>query len=182
MFAADAWLWVERITWIVTIAGVVATVSTLVLLLFQQRRVAEELSRRPRIRLGFVIPNRTLDPKNFAERRVIYRRALVDGPHRIGFGIANEGERTAFGLIHELIFPASVEAIQSWDGRGYDDSAGSHHLQWGPDDLHPRSGVTHYAYLTIEPKIQQIQVTTIATFRDAPRVEAKIELALERIS
>ncbi len=177
----DFWQWVERATWIVTMIGVVAAIFTLLLLLNEQRRIATELSRRPRIRLGLVIPGSALHPRNFGSTRTIFRGDLRDQPHRVGFGLANEGERTAFGLIHELVFPASVQAIESWDGRGYDDASGSHHLQWGPEDLHPRSGMTHYAYLMVNERIARIPVRTIATFQDSPKIEVEIEIVLERI-
>ena len=178
----DWWQWVERTTWLVTMAGVVVAILTLWLIWKEQRRIGNELSRRPRIRLGFVIPDRVLHPRNFAVRRILFRRAEGDAQHRVGFGLANEGERTAFGLIHELVFPASVESVESWDGRGYDDASGFHHLLWGPDDLHPRSGMTHYAYVMVRPNIARVPVKSIATFQDSPKIENEIEIVLQRLN
>jgi hypothetical protein len=182
MLVADPWQWVERATWIVTIAGVVVAIGTLWLLLQEQRRIGRELGRRPRIKIGLVVAGRPLVPKNLEVTHRILQTRLGDPRHQIGFGLANEGERTAFSLYHELIFPASVAEAFSMDGRGFADGSGLFHLLWGPDDLHPRSGLTHYAFLVVGPNIARIAVQAIATYQDSPRVEAELEIVLERIA
>jgi hypothetical protein len=179
---ADVWQWIERTTWLVTIAGVVVAIGTLWLLLQEQRRIGRELGRRPRIKLGIVVPGRALVPKNLEMTYTILQGRLGDPRHQIGFGLANEGERTAFGLYHELIFPASVAEAISIDGRGFADGSGLIHLLWGPDDLHPRSGLTHYAFLVVRPNIARIAIQAIATYQDSPRVEAELEIVLQRIA
>lgn len=178
----DMWQWIERAAWLVTIGGVVVAIGTLWLLLQEQRRIGRELGRRSRIGLGIVVPGRALVPRNLALTHTILQGSFGDPRHQVGFGLANEGERTAFGLYHELIFPASVAEAISMDGRGFADGSGLVHLLWGPDDLHPRSGLTHYAFLVLRPNIARITVQAIATYQDSPRVEVELEIVLQRIA
>jgi len=174
------WQWIERTSWLVTIAGVFVLLGTLWLLLQEQRRIATEISRHPRIKLGLVIPGRP--PENLELSQTFLQRAATEARLEIRFGVVNEGERTAVGLLHELIFPASVAEASSPDGRGFADGSGLVHLSWNSEDLHPRSGITHYAFVVLRPNIARVVVRASATFHDAAKVETEIEVILERVA
>jgi hypothetical protein len=174
------WQWIERTSWLVTIAGVFVLLGTLWLLLQEQRRIATEISRRPRIKLGLVIPGHP--PENMEPSQTFLHQASTEPQLEIRFGVLNEGERTAVGLLHELIFPASVAEASSPDGRGFADGSGLVHLSWNSEDLHPRSGITHYAFVVLRPNIARVVVRATATFHDSAKVETEIEVVLQRVA
>jgi hypothetical protein len=174
------WQWIERIAWLLTIAGLGVAVGTLWLLLQEQRRIATEIGRRPRIKLGLVIPGHP--PENLELSQTFLHAAATEPRLEIRFGVVNEGERTAVGLLHELIFPASVAEASSPDGRGFIDGSGLVHLSWNSDDIHPRSGITHYAFVVLRPNIARIVVQASATFHDSAKVEREIAVILQRVA
>jgi len=176
------WLWIERASWIVTIVGLFLGLGTLVLLLREQRRIARELGRRPFVKLGLVIPGHKLVPQEFEVSHTFVQGASGQARLQFGFGVANEGDRTAHQLHHELIFPASIAQAWSMDGHSFTDGSGYTHVSWDPVDLHPRSGLTHYAFLSLRPNIWQVSIQASATYQDSPRVASDLDIMLQRIA
>ena len=161
-------MWTERASWVVTILALVAGLIQLTLVL-------RELRRSAKITTGLVVPDGAPRPDNLATNRTIATPwvfgAYSSSEIKVGFGIANSGRRTALDLYHELVFPRAIRDARSVDGDSYRDAVGLVHIVWGPDDLNPRSGLTHYAFVRVPRDTTDCTVTVRVMFRDAKALQ-----------
>jgi hypothetical protein len=175
MFSWLDWQFVERASWVVVIlAGILGVI--------QIALVLRELRKRAKIKMGLLLPNADRKPENLASERTIAAPWPVGGWQsdqiKIPFGIANNGDRSAEDLYHELVFPSSIYSVSGAEGEGAisRDESGQIHIVWGPDHLHPRSGLTHYVFLNVPEATTDATVASKAVFKDSTLLEIKLKL------
>ena|SRR5438477_4668863 len=173
------WQFVERASWVVVIlAGIFGV--------FQIALVLRELRKKAQIKMGLVVPDADRKPENLATERTIAAPwspmgAWQSDEIKIPFGIANSGDRSAEDLYHELVFPSTIYNVSGAEGEGElsRDGLGQLHLVWGPDHLHPRSGLTHYVFLHVPQDTTGATVVSKAVFKDSTLVETKLKLEFQ---
>jgi hypothetical protein len=173
------WLAVERASWVVTIVALVAG-------LVQVFLVLRELRKKAQIKMGLIMPDVARRPENFSTQRTVVAPWPASGasesdPIKIPFGIANTGDRTAENLYHELVFPSNVYRIRTAEAEAgmSRDGSGQVHIVWGPDSLHPRSGLTHYVFLTVPQETTDATVESTAVFRDSTVLKTTLKLEFQ---
>jgi len=183
--AFDPWWWAERLSWIVTIltvAGLGAAIVQLGLVLAEQRRIAAQLTAAPKIKTGFMTPDAIPHPNAIVEQSTVPVPWSSDdwfsAPIVLGFGVANEGTRTAVGLYHEITFRADVDDVKciEQDGQYFSDRVGMHHVVWQPENLHPRGGVTHYVQMRLSKNVTRIDLRSVASYQDSTWTESQVRL------
>lgn len=172
------WQSIERASWVVTILA-------LIIGLFQITLVLRELRKKAKIKMGLIVPDKARRPENLTAERTIAAPWSVGSWQsrriKIAFGIANSGKRTAEDLYHELVFPSTIFTVHAAEGEGdaYRDASGQVHIVWGPDNLHPRSGLTHYVFLYVPQEITDASVLSKAVFRDSSLLESNLNLEFQ---
>lgn len=136
----------------------------------------------PRISMGFLLPGFPRHPQSFvsqADVPVLWSAGeFMSEPVVLRFGVANEGDRTATGLSHEVACAGEVSDVV-WDERDADyycDETGLHHVLWNEANLHPREGLTHYVQIRVSKLASRLAVRSRAGYQDSRWVESRIEL------
>jgi hypothetical protein len=170
------WQAVEHASWVVTIVALIAG-------LIQVFLVLRELRKRAKIQMGLIMPDAVRKPENLSTQRTIAAPwspmgAWQSEQIKIPFGIANSGDRSAENLYHELIFPSTIFSVGAAEGEGEvsRDGLGQAHIVWGPDQLHPRSGLTHYVFLHVPQDTTDASVVSKAVFKDSTLLETTLKL------
>jgi len=170
------WQFVEHASWLVVIAaGIVGVI--------QIGLVLRELRKKANIKVGLIMPDGVRKPENFSAHRTIAAPWPASGARqsdriKIPFGIANSGDRSAVNLYHELVFPAAIYSVTAAEGEGdvSRDGMGQVHIVWGPVDLHPRSGLTHYVFLHVPQDTTDATVESTAVFKDSTVLKTTLKL------
>jgi hypothetical protein len=169
------WQFVERVSWVVVIlAGIFGVIQIYLVL--------RELRKKAKIKMGLLLPNVDRKPESLASERTVATPWPMGGSQsdqlKIPFGIANSGDKSAEGLYHELVFPSTIYSVSGAEGEGAisRDESGQVHIVWGPDHLHPRSGLTHYVFLNVPEQTTDATVVSKAVFKDSTLLETKLKL------
>lgn len=175
------WKTVEHVSWVVTILTILLVLAGV----FQLWLVLRELRKKAKIKMGLIVPEKLRRPDTFVPQRTIAAPwtlgAWQSSRIKIPFGIANSGDRSAEDLYHELIFPMDIYSVSAAEGEGqtYRDGSGVH-IVWGPDHLHPRSGLTHYVFLHVPRNTTEATVASRAVFKDSKLLETTLNLAFQQ--
>lgn len=106
------WPFFERMSWVVIIIGLPIAVYQLLLLQFEQRRIADELLRRPLLATGF---NVTSDGKDVAQDMRVAPTwpdgSQVSAPVTIHWLTLNRGSRTAKEVLINIHLPDKLAAV-----------------------------------------------------------------------
>jgi hypothetical protein len=162
------------------------TIVALIVGLIQVFLVLRELRKKAKIKMGLIMPDVVRRPDNLSGQRTIAAPWLATGSWqseriKIPFGIANSGDRSAENLYHELVFPSTIYSVSAAEGEGdvSRDGLGQIHIVWGPDQLHPRSGLTHYVFLHVPQDTTDASVLSKAVFKDSTLLETTLKLAFQ---
>lgn len=157
----------------------------LIIGLVQITLVLRELRKKAKIQMGMIMPDVVRRPENLATARTIAAPwpvgSWLSNLIKIPFGIANSGQRSAEDLYHELVFPPAIRFANAAEGEGdvYRDAQGQVHIVWGPDHLHPRSGLTHYVFLHVPQDTTEATVRSKAVFKDSALLETELKLEFQ---
>ncbi len=110
----DVWGWVERVSWLIAIlafvVGLPFAIYQLIVLRREQKRIADDLDRRPKLEIGF-FPIRNENGRNIPSSSLEVKPVWVEGrdlstPIIFQIACCNNGNRTA----REVLYNISVEA------------------------------------------------------------------------
>jgi hypothetical protein len=110
----DLWKWVERASWVIALVLFPAAIYQLVVLQRDQRRLADELTKHPDVRVGLrtQIPGslpRT-DP-NLTVSAHWQPNSNMSDVVKVPFSAVNMGTLTAHNVLINLVFPKPVQFV-----------------------------------------------------------------------
>lgn len=157
----DAWMWIERFSWVATLVGLPIAAIALGISAWQEKRVADEVSRRAVLTIGLtegeIVDGRlvkqpathgTLDV-TFSPGQPISDDAYVD------IWAYNEGDRSARSPVWNFIFPSDI---------------GIYVLEDGPMQLSPRGDGSQSVAATVPRFIHPADGTVFKIVVEVPRV------------
>jgi hypothetical protein len=160
----EFWKRVERLSWLATLAALGFAGVEL-------KRVADELTRRPEIVVGFL-----WDPSGHVawDEDVPIEVTFPTEPGAPGTGdlpitFANRGSRTAVELHWNFVFDPGVVPLQMRDQDGVlvEHGDGTHRLEAGCDNLHPGAVYTSVVSLEVPRGLERFRVAVVVTRLDA---------------
>jgi hypothetical protein len=115
----DVWKWVERASWVIALVLFPAAIYQLVVLQRDQRRLADQLIKKPDVQVG----RRILPPNSPPGTIPQIELQFVVAPHwqdgaafsdvvKIPVEAVNVGNRTAHNILVNLVFPKHVQFVQ----------------------------------------------------------------------
>ena len=108
------WVWLERFSWVVALAGFPFLWYQVYVLQREQRRLADELTRRAEIDFGFLVDGEPTQPalKKEDELKVDWPQGEeLSKPVKVTFVAVNRGARTARNLVFNLRFPPAGSGL-----------------------------------------------------------------------
>jgi hypothetical protein len=118
------WFWLERLSWLVALAGFPLLIYQVRVLQRDQRNLAKALTRRPRIEFGFL---KDSDENGESLVREIYAKprwlagSTVSEPLDLTMAGRNTGELTARSVLFNVKLPAEIASGISFDREGVGD-------------------------------------------------------------
>lgn len=114
----NLWVWVERASWVIALVLFPAAIYQLVVLQRDQRRLADELTRKPDVRVG----RRTLQPgappgtppgieSEFKVAAHWETGSTMSEVVKVPVEAVNVGSRTAHNVLVNVVFPRQVEFV-----------------------------------------------------------------------
>jgi len=110
----NLWVWVERASWVIALILFPAAIYQLVVLQREQRRLADELTKQPDVRVGVRAPEPQAEPVIEAEFKVPMHWQ-ADAPMSdlvtLPLSASNVGKRSAHNVLVNLVFPQQVQLV-----------------------------------------------------------------------
>lgn len=110
----NLWTWVERASWVIALVLFPAAIYQLVVLQREQRRLADELTKQPDVRIGVRAKVPLSEPVIELQFKVpVHWQANADMSDvvKLPLSAANVGQRTAYNVLINLVFPKQVQLV-----------------------------------------------------------------------
>jgi hypothetical protein len=115
----DLWVWVDRASWVIALVLFPAAIYQLIVLQRDQRRIADELTKQPDVRVGL----RTQEPAELPAIEPDFKIAAIwqagsplSDVVTIPLSAVNVGSATAYDVLINVLFPTSVQLVQGPPG------------------------------------------------------------------
>lgn len=111
----DLWVWVDRASWVIALVLFPAAIYQLIVLQRDQKRIADELTKQPDVRVGL----RTQEPGQLPAIESDFKIAAIwqagsplSDVVTIPLSAVNVGSATAYDVLINVLFPNSVQLVQ----------------------------------------------------------------------
>jgi hypothetical protein len=177
-FTAEFWGWAARLASVAGIVGGLAGVAALGLAFVQlrhiqrdQKRIADELTKGPRLVLFFAPPygapsSTETDPVALLRPTWAPGAALCD-PIELRVSIGNLGERTARGVRCNVYFPGVVARVTAPQHDVQVEPAGNLYVITTPESANPGTAL-HYPLFLVVARVDSFTGRVTASLEDRP--------------
>jgi hypothetical protein len=159
MAAPDAWGWVERISWAVAIPGLPTGLIGLWFVWREQRRIAKDLARRPKLQVGFLSaerkgPGNPIIPVETIEVEPTWRPGHEKSePVTVNIACYNGGDRSARDVLFNIQVQAGFEMIATKPSQeehvGVNPVTGLHMWHYIEAAIHPGDTTSFETHITV---------------------------------
>ena len=175
MAGPDAWGWVERISWAVTIPGLPIAITGLLFIWLEQRRIARDLGRRPQLQVGFLpaktrAPGEPIIPVETIEIKPAWNPGQEKSdPVTIDIACYNGGNRAARDVLYNIQVQRGFEMIATKPSQ-------EEHVAVNPAT---RLHMWHYKDEVINPGDTTSFETTVAVMKGREKIKYYIEVSYD---
>jgi hypothetical protein len=172
----------ERLSWTVALAGFPFLLFQVQALRKEQHRIADELTKAPRIDFGFLPES---EASSAVRKKITVEPRWASGkdvsePVQVVFVGINVGERTARNLVYNLTLPYAVSQSLPAGPKTVTNADRSVTRIEEVDNLHPGAIQQLVMELRIPTALTELEVNVAVSMDDTPERQFRLEMEIRR--